>query len=58
MGEREQQSNRKTLYEVNTGLISNSSLRVQFNYNFTEGSEEALNYTQNEILFLNGTSLI
>ena len=46
-------------YEDGTGVITNgTSLRVQFDYNFTEGSEEGLNYTQNGILFPNGTRLI
>ncbi len=41
-----------TFYEHGTGIISNGiSLRVQFDYNFTEGDEEELNYTQCGILF-------
>jgi hypothetical protein len=55
--EREEEE-RSDLYEVNIGVISNSSLRVQFDYNFTEGSKGGLNYAQNGILFSNGTRLI
>jgi hypothetical protein len=47
------------LCEDNTGVIAKSSLRVQFDYNFTDGDkEEGLNYTQHWILFPNGTRLI
>jgi hypothetical protein len=46
-------------FEDGTGIIFNcTSLRVQFNYNFTEGAKEGLNYTEYGILFPNGTRLI
>lgn len=41
-----------TFFEDGTGVITNgTSQRVQFDYNFTEGDEEELNYTQCGILF-------
>jgi hypothetical protein len=47
-----------TSFEDGTGLITNgTSLRVQFNYTFTEGSEEGLNYTPEEIFFPDDTWL-
>jgi hypothetical protein len=46
-------------FEDGTEVTTNgTSLRGQFEYNFTEGSEEGLEYTHNGILFVNGTRLI
>ena len=50
---------RVTFFEDGTRVITNgTSLRVQFDYNFTEGSEGGLNYAENGTLFPNGTRLI
>jgi hypothetical protein len=53
-------SDEVTFYEGETRVISNgTSLRLQFDYNFTEGSQAGLNYTEDGILFSNnGTRLI
>jgi hypothetical protein len=48
-----------TFFEDGTRVITNgTSLRVQFDYIFTVGSEEGLNYTQHVISFTNGTRLM
>jgi hypothetical protein len=48
-----------TFFEDGTGVIVNgTSLRIQFDYIFTVGSEEGLNYTQHVISFTNGTRLM
>jgi hypothetical protein len=50
---------RVTFFEDGTRVITNgTSLRVQFDYIFTVGSEEGLNYTQHVISFTNGTRLM
>ena len=48
-----------TIFEDGTGVIVNgTSLRIQFDYIFTVGSEEGLNYAQYVISFINGTRLM
>ena len=48
-----------TFFEDGTRIINNgTSLRVQFDYNFTERDEEGLNFTQHGILFPKGKRLI